>query len=392
MVSLTALLDYKWVFLFYGAIILLVYLFRDKFEWHGIVGLYKTKVGLKLMESWGKKYQGLVHVLGYIGAGVGFLGMFLIVGFLIHGVWALIFQPDAPAVVSPVIPGVPIPGAAIQVPLITGWLALFIVIVIHEFSHGVVSRAHNVPVKSSGLLVFGFIGGAFVEPDEKKLAKQHESVHYSLFAAGPFSNIVTGILFLLIATFLFPAITDHMTTPTGVSLEKVTESSPAWNASLRPGMLITSVNNAPITDRDGLLEQLDSVKVGEAVIIGTKSGQYVVQTGQNPALPKDKKGYLGVFIKSQRDPKSTGAVFSATLAVTNWLKEFFYWLYVLSLGIGLANLLPLGPVDGGQMLRTASQGIAGKARGDWWWKKISMVTLLVIIVLLLVPIGKAIIG
>ena len=32
-----------------------------------------------------------------------------------------------------------------------------------------------------------------------------------------------------------------------------------------------------------------------------------------------------------------------------WLVELFFWLYVISFGIGLFNLLPLGPLDGGRM-------------------------------------------
>ena len=36
-----------------------------------------------------------------------------------------------------------------------------------------------------------------------------------------------------------------------------------------------------------------------------------------------------------------------------WFYGFLYWLYLLNLGIGLFNLVPLGPIDGGRMLLVA---------------------------------------
>ena len=42
-------------------------------------------------------------------------------------------------------------------------------IIIHEFSHGILARVENVKINSIGLLLFAIIPGAFVEPDEEKL-------------------------------------------------------------------------------------------------------------------------------------------------------------------------------------------------------------------------------
>ena len=38
--------------------------------------------------------------------------------------------------------------------------------------------------------------------------------------------------------------------------------------------------------------------------------------------------------------------------ILNWIMKLFFWLYAISLGVGLFNLLPLGPVDGGRMFNT----------------------------------------
>ncbi len=155
-------------------------------------------------------------------------------------------------------------------------------------------------------------------------------------------------------------------------------------------MLVTSVNGVAVTTYDEFSTQLDSVKPGDVVSLKTDKGDYAVTTIQNPTDAASKKGFLGVNLKPRRDPKVSGPVFNGLLLSITWLKELLYWLFLLSLGLGLANLLPLGPVDGGRMLQLSCRQITGdKKRGDWWWKKISLVTLLLLVVLLLIPIVKA---
>jgi membrane-associated protease RseP (regulator of RpoE activity) len=380
-----------WTIIFYAVMIGIILLFRKKIEWQVFgIGLYKTKVGLKLMEKLGVKYRGFVQLLGIVGIGIGFIGMIFILGNLVYGLWQLIFNPAAPGVVGLVLPGISLPGQTLKVPLVTGWIALFIVVVIHEFSHGVVSRAHNIPVKSSGLLIFGPIGGAFVEPDEKKLVKQPETTQYALFAAGPFSNIISAAIFLALGAFVFAPLLLAMTHPVGVEVSGVTPNFPAANASLKEGMVITSINSVPITDSETLSSEMDKVAPGEVVTLGIGGAPYAVKTIQNPADPASKKGYIGITLKSKREAIVSSLAW--LVAFLNWFVYFIEWLVILSFGIGLANLLPLGPVDGGRMLQTAARQISGNTkRGDLWWKRISFITLAIILVLVFAPIIKALI-
>jgi len=144
---------HAWTALFYLVVFTLVFLNRKRFDRQfKIVFLLRTKWGLRLMDSIADKYRELVKLLGLIGVGVGFAGMAVMAGFLFKGVYDLIFVPGAPPVISPVIPGVPIPGG-LFIPLWQGLLAIFIVAVVHEFAHGVVARAHHIPGKSSGLAI-----------------------------------------------------------------------------------------------------------------------------------------------------------------------------------------------------------------------------------------------
>lgn len=383
---------HEWVILFYSVIILLIIAVREHIQWQGFaVGLYRTKVGIALMERWGKKYRGLIQIIGMIGIGVGFVGMGMICFTLIQGLWALLTDPAAPPVIAPVLPGFSIPGFDLKVPLVTGWIALFIVIVIHEFSHGVVSKAHNVKVKSSGLLIFGPIAGAFVEPDENVLKNQPETTQYALFAAGPVSNFITAFLAMGIMALLFAPAINVMTVPSGVEITKIVDGYGAANASLVSGDVVTSINGVDVLSYEELSTELDTVFAGDAILVGLDDERVVsVQTTQNPADATSNRGYLGVNLKSSRDARIGEWWFTALLAIVVWFQDLFYWFVLLSLGIGLANLLPIGPLDGGRMLQLATNQITGnKKRGDWWWAKISLVTLALILILLLIPIGRA---
>src|SRR3989338_3090054 len=187
------LLRNKFAVLFYLAVALFVFLKRKKFQFHfRIIALYRTNWGIGLMDKIASGYRELVKLFGYISIGVGFTGMLAIVAVLAQSVFLFFTQANAPPAIAPILPGVRVPGVpeAFFIPLVQGILAIFIVAVIHEFSHGVVARAHNIPVKSTGIALIGPFFAAFVEPDEKELKKKSDVVNYSMIAAGPVSNLV----------------------------------------------------------------------------------------------------------------------------------------------------------------------------------------------------------
>ena len=55
--------------------------------------LYRTKLGLKLMDSIAEKYRELVRLFGYFSIGIGFLGMFFISFSVLVVILKLILQP-----------------------------------------------------------------------------------------------------------------------------------------------------------------------------------------------------------------------------------------------------------------------------------------------------------
>ena len=128
------------------------------------------------------------------------------------------------------------------------WLiAIFVIAVVHEFSHGIVARAHNIPVKHTGLAFFGPIIGAFVEPDEKKLRAGKDITQYSVYAAGAFSNVILALLALLLLAYPRRAWRDAPVFPT----PRGALSELAKHVKLPPGARVV---DAGCGMGDGLIE------------------------------------------------------------------------------------------------------------------------------------------
>jgi len=89
---------------------------------------------------------------------------------------------------------------------------------------------------------------------------------------------------------------------------------------------------------------------GETVVLKTDTKTYDITLAHHPE--NDNKSYLGVYVSqsSKIKPALKQELFFIP-SIILWLLGLLYWLYLLNLGIGLFNLVPIGPIDGGRMLR-----------------------------------------
>ncbi|MCF7872211.1 site-2 protease family protein [Candidatus Woesearchaeota archaeon] len=388
--------------LFYIIIILLIYFNRKKFDIeHKVIALYRTKFGLKLMNFIGAKHPKFIGFLGNVGIYVGFLGMLVMIGFMFFGTYQLVFVPSAPPMFSPVIPGFQIPGSPFKFPLFEGLLSLFIVVVIHEFSHGVVARAHGIKVNNSGFVMIGPIPGAFVEPDEKQLKKKSKKVQLSIFAAGPWSNIIAAFIFLLLLNgFVF--LTASSYTPTGVVIEDFTNKEDVLAsgrlAGFSKGDVIIGVDNVSVGGVWELSDSLVNKSPGDVVLIKTDFFEKEIVLDAhalNGSVP-----VVGIIANHRLD---------ASNAFMGVIKPVYLWfvgnpydtgfiprlgvlglLYVLSLGIGLVNLLPIGPTDGGRMYLLALQKFFKNDKAMLIWSKTALILVILLIFLVVMPILREI--
>ncbi len=340
--------------------------------------MHRTKVGLKLMDRISKKWKKAVSYFGYIGIVVGFIGMAIIVFFLIRNLVYLITVPAAKSTVGLVLP-FKVKGA-LFVPFFYWIICIFILAAVHEFAHGVVARRYAVRIKSSGLAVLAVllpvIPAAFVEPDEKQLQKKKKSEQLSVFAAGPFANIILAGIVLLISFLLFAPIVSSMMQSNGVVVSGLIKSNnityPAELAGMKQGELITTVDGTQIETLENFTLVMEGKKPGDMIVVGTNISQYKMVLSSSP--DSKEKPYLGVYVaeSAKINPEFEQKYGNYLAPVIMWIVGLFYWLFVLNLGIGLFNLVPLGPVDGGRMLLTSLEAVCKDKKGKEDKKKAAL--------------------
>jgi len=301
-----------------------------------------------------------------------------------------------------------LPGVNPVIPLWYGILALVIAMVIHEFSHGILSRVANVKVKALGLLLFIFPVGAFVEPDEEEMKAMKKWERMRLYAAGPGSNMVIALIF----SFLFSSVMVASLAPAedGLLLYSVSTDYGGAEAGLEPWMLLTSINEEPVEDSDDWQRIMNDTYAGETVNVSVMNagvpetyavtlsdkGSYYLKYYPDLYEPwMSGKGFMGVaaenpefvtnnlanptenillyislpFAKLQPFPEHFTSIFEPSGAVgiipdnLFWiLANSFYWIFWLNLMVGLTNALPSVPLDGGFIFADGITGVLDKVK------------------------------
>jgi len=339
-----------------------------------------------------------------------------------------------------------LPGLNPVIPLWYGILALVIAMVIHEFSHGILSRVANVKVKALGLLLFIFPVGAFVEPDEEEMKSMKKWERMRLYAAGPGSNMVVAVIF----SFLFSSVMVASLEPAedGLLLYSISADYGGAEAGLEPWMLLTSVDDEEIQDNDDWQRIMNDTYAGQTVNVSVMNageaetysvtlsdkGSYYLKYYPDLYEPwMSGKGFMGVaaedpqivtnnlanptenillyislpFAKLQPFPEHFTSIFEPSGAIgvipdnLFWiLANAFYWIFWLNLMVGLTNALPSVPLDGGFIFADGITGILDKVKTGLTEKRKeeivdNLVSLLAITVVFLVVwqlVGPRIVG
>jgi membrane-associated protease RseP (regulator of RpoE activity) len=382
-------MDFQYVLLI--AFILLMILFsvlqRKNIQMQGIFPLFyfvmwRTQKGLKFMD---RLAQMMPRVWSWIfGAGIviGFAGMLMISYELVKNTVLIFLTPGSVPGIQPVLPFEA--KGVFFVPFVYWILSIFLIAGVHEFCHGIAARVYKMPVRNAGLAFLGVIvplvPAAFVEPDEDYLKKQSKFKQLSVFAAGPFSNIVMAGIIFLIVLFVANPLAESMLLPDGVRITGVEAGSPAALAGMHEDEIITAIDNMPATYLENLSSVLAAKKPGDMVSLQTKNATYNIALAKNPK--NESKAHLGVFSRQHAEIKAPFkekyGEWSAPIIL--WIFGLLYWLFLLSLGIGLFNLLPIGPIDGGRMLLLAMQKIFKQQAGLKVWKLVSIALLLLVVI------------
>jgi len=352
-----------------------VYIFyltnKKKFEVQGkIFFLYRTKFGLKFMDKLSKFSPKTLNVVGIVGVIVSFVGMIFMFVILLQMTLKLIFQPAAAPGLVPVLPGVKVSPL---LPVLSFWhwiIIIFIIALIHEFSHGIFARLYKIKIKSSGFAFLGPIPAAFVEPDEKQMSRKNRKAQLSILAAGAFSNIILAFVILGLMLLIFLPINNSLVEQSGIYVLSVTENYPANISGLQPGSIIKGMNDNEIKSSEKFLEFINNSE--DEFVLNTDKGDYRMKS-----VKENNRNVIGIQTIPLTDYRNKNILTS----FLKWFLELLGWLWLISLGVGLFNLLPLGPVDGGRMFPLGlSFFIKDENKVKKIWKYISFLVLGLIII------------
>ncbi len=232
--------------------------------------------------------------------------------------------------VAPVIPGVDVPGSPLHVP-IYAIIGLVLLLIVHEWGHGIVARAEEIAVKSVGLVTLGiFPIGAFTEPDEEELEETTRRKRTRVYSIGSMMNLVTAFTFavallLPLSMFVVPNLQQQsLDNIEHLEVTKVMESS-SVKGKIEPGTKIYNV------------EEVYSVKPEGEILLDTSKGK--IEATAN------KYGQIGVNVnEKQKGP----------LGLWYWIQEYFIgiinWIVILNFLIGVINYLPFAIFDGARII------------------------------------------
>src|SRR3989344_4142235 len=170
--------DLSFLVIFTLFVIIFLYSKRKNIAREGLLYLYKTQVGVKLIDYIGRKFGKQIRSLHYVIISISYLlfaGIMFIIG---QAIYIYLKVPEITSVIKtpPLLPLIPyfpqLFGAKNLFPpfyFVYFLAAIVIVAFVHEFSHGILAKANNVRIKSTGVAFLGPILGAFVEQDEGQM-------------------------------------------------------------------------------------------------------------------------------------------------------------------------------------------------------------------------------
>ena len=319
----------------------------EKFGW--TIGplflLMRTKRFNDFLRRVAKKYARFWRILGNISIFTGFIIMFASIGLLMYTLIDFFLPNPTVSSQGPAV-GLLIPGVTISFKTFLYLIIpLILVMIPHEFAHGVVSHADGVELKSTGLAFFAIFFGAFVEPDEDDLLDSTPETKMRTFASGMFPNLILGLIAIPLLVYSPNIISIFYHAPDGILITEVVSETPAEIAGLEKGMAIFDINETHLSTPSVFSEIMSGTKPNDLLVLNTTHGSFDVRLASNPN--NASMGYLGVYSIEYRQPK----IGSSAIFFPNYFTQQMLWLVVVSFGSVFFNALPIPfLLDGDKML------------------------------------------
>jgi membrane-associated protease RseP (regulator of RpoE activity) len=338
------------VILFFAMIGVVLYVDRKKIEHsHLVLFMRRTKRFGKFIDDVAKccpKFWRFFYNIGVIIAILAMVyGLFLISLASYKVISGEITEPALKLVLPSISSQESVGDFSVNIPFWTWVLIIGLILVPHELSHGIAARIDKIKLKSVGLMLLAFFPGAFVEPDDAQLARKKLGTKLRVFCAGTYVNILTALVaILLIAFVVFPVLFQS-----GVQIIQVDENSPASLAGIPNGTIMIEVNNQPIKTTyvefiqpyGYFMDEVGIPEIGQELVFKDSNGKtYIVTIDEQDSQP-----HLGILYT----PIPSNNLFYFQLL------KFLKKLWVFSSAVAIFNMLPLGPLDGGQVFTSLSE-------------------------------------
>jgi len=302
--------------------------------------MWKTERLNAFLTKMGKKFPVVFFNVGVI---VGFGGMFFAFWMFGDNLIKFFIQPAEAGGVVPIIPGITITG----LPLVYMLIALAVAILTHEFGHGFASSKDNIPIKSSGLLGFFVMFGAFVEPDEEAFEKEASpKARMRLLAAGSFANIAWSFVFLAILLNFNSIAMIAYNPPSGAYVYQTSPGSPGAEA-LSVGDVIIGLNDTEIRAWNDVSIFMSDALNGSQVTVHTLEGSVTIILAGSEA--NSTRGYIGIYGADYWEPKPGWNVIIDPMFIFH-AQQIILWCYIILISLALFNLLPVPALDGDKLL------------------------------------------
>lgn len=386
------LYDVIFLVLFILFLVIFLYARRKNLKREGLLYLYRTKFGLKVIDFATSKFSRLLKPLQYVVIASGYVLMTFMIWLLVKfGYFYLTSSYAAKAIKMPVImPLIPYLPEIFKIDYLppfyfTYWIIIIAIIAIpHEFAHGIFAKLNKIRILSTG---FGFLGpflAAFVEQDDKQMQKSTKFSQLSVLAAGTFANLIFGIIFTLISWLFFVsaftpagvnfntyAIDDinvsSISSISNISMNNQTflkiiaenktyfadlssydylndnetefilayDDSPAFNAGLIGA--IAEIDGKKITSYNALNASLSEHRPGDRVTIKTIVTDSETRTYDITLSERNNKSFLGIGIIPYSSPKLLSFFYKAFTKVKD--PYVYYSSKIGNLGIFIGDLL-----------------------------------------------------
>jgi membrane-associated protease RseP (regulator of RpoE activity) len=318
-----------------------------------------------------------------------------------------------------------VPGA-ILVPFWYWIIIIGLLVVVHEGLHGIMAAMERVRIKSMGWGLFIVLPLAFVEPDEKQLEKKPAWSQLRVFASGSFANfMLAGLSLFLIASMSgmfysdgvsystllegYPAADVNLSgTITGIDGYEIRSITDLRNVLAEVGenqtITVTTTSGDFVLKTAGEPDPVFSPSLSFLILAAHEHGgvstidffmgtsdprdwtstKYVISMwgwveDNVPGLQEramDRISELEYRLDEYERPGFIGIGSVSTLVklrpefggweeTVSFIQGLLFWLFLINFGVGAANLLPIGPLDGGRMWTIVLKRYAKKR-----WKKI----------------------